>query len=169
MQLALASMATYHINFHYYSHTQHNSWHSYQTASPALQVVLDVGYFCSYACMVCLCLSVCWSRTVGKPSQNDWTDQDVVWLNGGTYTWMPLVNKIVMARKFLMKYNSWWCQLMINADIMMHLELNTMFIMFQQVLPKVIWEHPDPISRFAKVHFPQTDRPTDRPTHRPTG
>jgi len=29
---------------------------------------------------------------------------------------------------------------MINADIMMHLELNTMYIMFQQVPPNVIWE-----------------------------
>jgi len=29
---------------------------------------------------------------------------------------------------------------MINADIMMHVDLNTMYIMFQQVLPKVIWK-----------------------------
>jgi len=46
---------------YYYSHTQYNSWHSYQTASPALQVVLDVGYFCSYACLDvawCVCVSV---------------------------------------------------------------------------------------------------------------
>jgi len=77
MQLALASMTTYHINFHYYSHTQHNSWHSYQTASPALQVV---GYFHPYACLDvawCVCLCV---RPVGEPSKSRWTDQDVVWL-----------------------------------------------------------------------------------------
>jgi len=100
---------------YYYSHTQHNSWHSYQTASPALQVVLDVGYFYSCACLDVLMVSVCLCvGHIGEPSKNGWTDQDVVWLNGGTYTWVPLVNTI-MAKKFLRKYNSWRCQLMISA------------------------------------------------------
>jgi len=88
----------------------------------------------SWCSMVCLCVCLCVGH-VGEPSKNGWTDQDVIWLNGGTYTWVPLVNTVVMAKKFLIKYNSWRCQLMINADIMMHLELNRMYIMFQQVFP----------------------------------
>jgi len=46
---------------------------------------------------------------------------------------------------------------------MMHLELNRMTDPTYH--PK---RHPDPISRFAKVHFPQrqTDRPTDTQTNR---
>jgi len=42
---------------------------------------------------------------------------------------------------------------MINADIMMHLALNTIYIMFHQVLPKLIWEE----------HV--ATRPENRPSH----
>jgi len=104
IQLALASMARYHINFHYYRHTQHNSWYSYQTASPALQVVLDVGYFCSYACLDvawCVCMSLCWSRRWAQLKQlNRSRCRLIKWGH------IHMVNTIVIARKFLMKYNS---------------------------------------------------------------
>jgi len=119
-------------------------------------------FWCS---MVCLCVCLCVGH-VGESSKNGWTDQDVARLNGGTYTWVLLVNTIVMARKFLIKYNSWRCQLMINADIMMHLELNTMYIMFQQVLPKVIWEKH--VATRPRNQSSRDDRSTCEKMHRLT-
>jgi len=50
-----------------------------------------------------VCLSLCWSRRWAQQKRLNRTDKDVVWLNGGTYTWVPFVNTIVMAKKFLRK------------------------------------------------------------------
>ena len=49
----------------------HNSWHSYQTTSPVMQVklVLDVGYFYSYACLDGVCVSVSVLVTYVSPAK----------------------------------------------------------------------------------------------------